>query len=293
MLYIVATPIGNLGDISPRALEVLGSVDLIAAEDTRHTLGLLNHFGIRKPLSSLHEHNEAQKGMHLVDRIVREGISVALVTDAGTPAVSDPGALFVRLAVQAGVEVVAVPGPSAVIAALSVSGIANPTFSFFAFPPRAAGDLKAMLSGLPGHHQTVVFHESPHRVSKLLEAVLAVLGDIPCSLSCDLTKLHELTLRGLVSQVLGILAQNVNAKRGEYVLVLDLSALEQPEEPTAEILPEALLLDMLLHGLDMKDAVEALTSKGFKRNALKGASLRLKEMLRPEILQKNNTQPAG
>lgn len=279
-LYVVATPIGNLGDMSPRALDTLRAVDLIAAEDTRRTLQLLNHFDIRKPLTSLHEHNEQGKGAQLAARMAAEGISVALVTDAGTPAVSDPGALFVRQAAEAGIEVVAVPGPSAAIAALSVSGILNPSFSFFAFPPRAKKELVPFLQGLKGHHETVILNESPHRVQKLLEAVLEALGDVPASISCDLSKLHERTDRGPVSWLIRTLAANEKAALGEYVVLLDLSGL-QATEPISErpLSLEALLVECMLQGESLRDAMAALQQGGHKKNAVYAASLRVKGLL--------------
>lgn len=280
MLYVVATPIGNLGDMSPRALEVLNAVSLIAAEDTRRTLQLLNHFGIRKPLTSLHEHNEGQKAGHLVRRMAEEGLTVALVTDAGTPAISDPGALLVREAAAHGVPVLAVPGPAAVTAALSVSGILNPSFTFYGFPPREKKALRAFLQGVRGKAQTAVFHESPFRVAALLEAILDVFLDVPVSLSCDLTKLHELTLRGPASQVLARFRENPKAEKGEYVLAVDLAGVSPPEqEPREAFRLEARLLHLVLEGQSLRDAGRALADSGFPKNAVYAASLRLKGML--------------
>ena len=284
MLYVVATPIGNLQDMSPRAIAVLKTVDLIAAVDTRHSLKLLSHFDIHTPLTSYHEHNEREKAQRLVARMLEQGISVALITDAGTPAISDPGAILVNVAVQAGIEVVAVPGPSAAIAALSVSGFDNPAFSFYAFPPRERKELCRQLQSLAGLTQTAVFHESPHRVKDLMEAVLEILGDVPCSLSCDLTKLHEKTIRGSIAQVLTAFNANEKAEKGEYVLVLDLSATKVPsaEEMTIANL-EAQLLDQLLSGQDSHQAMEALITRGEKKNAVYAASLRLKKLLRDDF----------
>ena len=284
MLYVVATPIGNLQDMSPRAIAVLKHVDLIAAEDTRHSMKLLSHFDIHTPLTSYHEHNERDKAQRLVARMLDQGISIALITDAGTPAISDPGAILVKAAAQAGIEVVAVPGPSAAIAALSVSGFENPAFSFYAFPPREKKELRLYLRDLAGTRQTAVFHESPHRVMNLLEAVLESLGDVPCSLSCDLSKLHEKTIRGSVSQAMAAFTENEKAEKGEYVLVLDLSTTSAPifEEPTTVNL-EARLFDQLLSGLDSRQAMAALIDQGEKKNAVYAASLRLKKLLRDDF----------
>ena len=284
MLYIVATPIGNLGDMSPRAVDTLKSVDLIAAEDTRHTIRLLNHFDVHTPLTSLHEHNEPMKGQMLVNKMLEEGISMALVTDAGTPAVSDPGAVFVRLAACAGIEVLAVPGPSAAIAALSVSGFERKSFTFYGFLSRKAAELTEQLQSMAGKDEIVILHESPMRIKKLMEAVIGALGDVPVSLSCDITKLHELTLRGSASQVLEALESNEKAEKGEYVLVLDLFGLEgHKEETREEFALEARLLHWLMAGDDMRSACARLTEAGERKNAVYAASLRLKEMLGGDV----------
>ena len=276
MLYIVATPIGNLGDMSPRAVDTLKSVDLIAAEDTRHTIKLLNHFQIHTPLTSLHEHNEPAKGQLLVNRMLEEGINMALVTDAGTPAVSDPGAVFVQLAARSGIEVLAVPGPSAAIAALSVT--------FYGFLSRKASELLEQLRHMAGKDEIAILHESPMRIKKLMEAVIEALGDVAVSLSCDITKLHELTLRGSASQVLQALNSNDKAEKGEYVLVLDLFGLEGVKEAAREELAlEARLLHWLLAGDDMRSACARLTLAGERRNAVYAASLKLKDMMREDV----------
>ena len=283
MLYVVATPIGNLGDMSPRAVEVLKSVQLIAAEDTRHTLKLLNHFDIRTPLISYHQHNERDRALQLVQRIKDEGISLALVTDAGTPAISDPGAILVREASAAGIEVLAVPGPCAAVAALSVSGFLNASYSFLGFPPREKAALKAFLEGLKGKAETAIFHESPHRVDKLLEAALAVFGDVQASLSCDLSKLHEQTLRGPVSALLSAFQANEKARKGEYVLVLDLSGVAAPPPAVfSDMSLEAKLVEELLQGQDLRAAQETLRARGEKKNALYQAALKLKQLLEDE-----------
>lgn len=284
MLYIVATPIGNLGDMSPRAVDTLKSVDLIAAEDTRHTIKLLNHFQIHTPLTSLHEHNEPAKGQLLVNRMLEEGINMALVTDAGTPAVSDPGAVFVQLAARSGIEVLAVPGPSAAIAALSVSGFDRQSFTFYGFLSRKASELLEQLRHMAGKDEIAILHESPMRIKKLMEAVIEALGDVPVSLSCDITKLHELTLRGSASQVLKALNSNDKAEKGEYVLVLDLFSLEGVKEAAREELAlEARLLHWLLAGDDMRSACARLTEAGERKNAVYAASLKLKDMMREDV----------
>ena len=283
MLYVVATPIGNLGDMSPRALETLRDVDLIAAEDTRHSMKLLNHFQIHTPLTSLHEHNEQEKSLNLVRRMAEEGISIALISDAGTPAVSDPGALFVKSAAEAGIEILTMPGPSAAIAALSISGFDKPSFTFYGFLPREMKALREKLKSMAGKDELAILHESPFRVRKLLQAVLESLGDVPISLSCDLSKLHELTLRSNVSQVLKAFEANEKAEKGEYVVVLDLSDVQAEAETQHEdIALEARLLELLLQGNDMHQAMTELTSRGERKNALYSASLRLKTLLKED-----------
>lgn len=201
ILYLVATPLGNLGDITFRAVETLKSVQLIAAEDTRRTSILLKHYGISAPLTSLHEHNEGQKAGQLIERI-QNGESVALVTDAGTPVISDPGAFLVEQAHAAGVTVVAIPGPSAVVAALAVSGFRGEKFRFEGFTPKKSAALERWLKELAGEKVPVVCYESPFRLVKTLEAIQATLGEIPVVVARELTKLHEEITRGSTSQVL-------------------------------------------------------------------------------------------
>jgi 16S rRNA (cytidine1402-2'-O)-methyltransferase len=215
VLFLVATPIGNLEDISLRAVRVLREADLVAAEDTRHTAKLLNHYDIRRPSTSLHEHNEAQKVPALVDRL-RGGARIALVTDAGTPCVSDPGYRLVCAAIEAGIRVEAIPGPSAVMAALVSSGLPTDAFVFAGFPPPRATPRRTWLESIKDERRTVVFFEAPHRVRETLEAALAVLGDREVAVARELTKLHEEVLRGRLSAVLARIAQ----PRGEYTIVL-------------------------------------------------------------------------
>ncbi len=287
-LYVVATPIGNLQDISPRALETLRAVDLIAAEDTRHSLKLLNHFDIKKPLVSYHEHNERSRAQALVARMQAEDLDVALITDAGTPAISDPGAILVSAAAEAGIELLALPGPSAAIAALSVSGFENTSFHFLGFPPRQEKERQAMLAGLKGLRGSAVFHESPHRVKALISSILDSLGDLPLSLSCDLSKRFEKTIRGPASQVLAELKHNDKAELGEYVLVVDLSGLEAaPESHSQPLSLEARLFDLLLGGIGHKEAMAQLAAQGEKKNALYAASLRLKAIMPDQFRQED------
>ena len=279
-LYVVATPIGNLGDMSPRAVETLKSVALIAAEDTRVTRKLTTHFGIETPLISCHQHNERGRGAEIVDRMLAENIDVAVVTDAGTPAISDPGTEIVRRAAEAGIPVVAVAGPTAMAAAVSVSGFDLPSFTFYGFLPRQAGELREKLLDIGRKSEGAVFHESPHRVKALVKAIGDTLPGARLSVSCDLTKLHELTLRGAPEEILSALEGNEKSEKGEYCLVADLRGVQLPEEaPAPQASLEARLFERLLDGESLRSATEALAAQGEKKNAVKAAALRIKQFL--------------
>ena len=279
-LYVVATPIGNLGDMSPRAVETLKSVALIAAEDTRVTRKLTTHFGIETPLISCHQHNERGRGAEIVDRMLAESIDVAVVTDAGTPAISDPGTEIVRRAAEAGIPVVAVAGPTAMAAAVSVSGFDLPSFTFYGFLPRQAGELREKLLDIGRKSEGAVFHESPHRVKALVKAIGDTLPGARLSVSCDLTKLHELTLRGAPEEILSALEGNEKSEKGEYCLVADLRGVQLPDEaPAPQASLEARLFERLLDGESLRSATEALAAQGEKKNAVKAAALRIKQFL--------------
>lgn len=282
-LYVVATPIGNLSDASGRMVETLRAVPLVIAEDTRVTANLLRHFGITAQLTSLHRHNEAEKAAQLVRRMVQEDIDAALVTDAGTPAISDPGNRLVALAGESGIEVLAVPGPSAVIAALSVSGIDARVFTFYGFLPRGRGDLEAALRAMDRSCAAVVY-ESPHRIVALLDAAARVLPDVAVSVSTELTKLHEKTLRGPAEAVAARLRADPYANKGEYCVVLDLrrAGTENDTEPKPPESPRARLLDMLIDGIAMPDALQALIQSGVRKNEAKRAALAVKDFLRDQ-----------
>ena len=216
-LYLVATPIGNLGDFSPRALETLEAADFIAAEDTRVSLKLLNHFGVKKPLVSYHQHNQASAGQTILSRLLA-GESCALVTDAGTPAVSDPGEDLVRLCAQNGVAVQAIPGCCALVSALAVSGLPTGRFAFEGFLPVNKKERRARLQPLRTEERTMIFYEAPHKLVNTLEDLLEALGDRPAALCRELTKLHEETVRTTLSQALAHYRES--APRGEFVLVV-------------------------------------------------------------------------
>ena len=278
-LYVVATPIGNLGDFSPRAVETLKSVALIAAEDTRVTQKLLAAFDIHTPLTSCHEHNERAKAAEIVARMLSENIDVALTTDAGTPCISDPGSILTAEAAQHGVQVLAIAGPTAMAAALSVSGMPVSEFTFYGFLPRQKGEQREKLLDMARHSQIAVVHESPHRVIDLLENVCAVLPHTLVSASCDLTKKFELTVRGSVEEVLAALRDNPKADRGEYCLALEWHDVIAPPAPPCELSLEARLFDALVRGQTLREAMDALVVAGERKNAVYAASLKVKAML--------------
>ena len=217
ILYLVGTPIGNLGDLSPRALEVLGAVDFIAAEDTRVTLKLLNHFGIKKPLVCYFEHNRAEMGEKLLSRLLA-GENCALVTDAGMPAISDPGEDIVRQCASNGVTVLAVPGPSALVTALALSGLPTQRFCFEGFLSVSGKARREHLEALRGETRTMIFYEAPHKLLRTLQDLLECFGDRDVALCRELTKLHEEVIRTTLSAAVERFRET--PPRGEFVLVL-------------------------------------------------------------------------
>jgi len=217
VLYLVATPIGNLGDISLRALEVLRAVDYVASEDTRKTGLLLKHFDIKKPQIAFHEHNEERAGARIMT-LLADGQSVAVVSDAGTPGVADPGFTLVRRAIALDLPVTMIPGASALVMALVLSGLPSHSFTFRGFPPRKSGKRQAFLAIDRDAPHTLIFYESPHRLRDFLADALAVYGDRPAAVANELTKMFESVRRGLLSELIASLADE--EPRGEYVVAI-------------------------------------------------------------------------
>jgi len=216
MLYLVSTPIGNLGDITLRALETLRQVDYVASEDTRHTGMLLKHFEISKPQIAFHEHNERQVAPRII-HLLEEGKSVALVTSAGTPGISDPGFVLVRDAIHAGIDVTAIPGPTAFVMALVLSGLPLHSFTFRGFPPSKPGKRRHFLEADKESPYTLIYYESPFRLRKLLEEAFEVFGDRPAAVVKELTKVYESVRRGLLSELIAHLEES---PKGEYVVLI-------------------------------------------------------------------------
>ncbi len=273
-LYVVATPIGNLADITLRALEVLKSVAVVAAEDTRHTRGLLQHYGISTQLFALHEHNERTASARVVGWLA-EGKDVALVTDAGTPAISDPGAVLVRHAQEAGYVALPVPGPSALVAALSVGGIAPTGFRFLGFLPVKAGERAALLRQHAAAQETLVFYEAPHRIVAAVAAVAEVCGAGRAMVICrELTKRFETVQRCAAGDAQVWLEADENRQRGEFVVLVEGAPPVDEDGGDAQL---RTLLEALLDELPLKQAV-AIAAKvsGAKRNAVYALALTLK-----------------
>jgi 16S rRNA (cytidine1402-2'-O)-methyltransferase len=267
MLYLVATPIGNLEDITLRALRVLKEVDLIACEDTRHTRKLLAHYQIAKPTVSYHEHNEHERASQLVEKI-QAGMSIAIVSDAGTPLVSDPGFDIVRLCAERNIPVVPIPGPSALIAALAASGLPTNEFTFAGFLPAKRAARRARLAEFAALRSTLLCYEAPHRIRETLADARDVLGNRPCVIARELTKLHEEFIRGSLSDI----ELNEGAARGEMVLLIGPPSGEEagPAEPRSIL--EEIESIMRDEGLDRKDALKRVARA---RRISKSAAYRL------------------
>jgi len=262
-LYIVATPIGNLEDITFRALRVLKEVGLIAAEDTRRTRKLLSAYGISTHATSLHDHNEREKSNVIISKL-EEGVDVAYVSDAGTPGISDPGYLLVKESLARSIQVSAVPGPSAVIAALSISGLPLDRFCFYAFLPQRQGPRRKLLDSLKGESRTMVFYESPKRLLAALDDMRSSFGNRDIAVSRELTKVHEETLRGPVSKVMELLGEK--PIKGEITLVVAGAGADDSNEPSPEELWNNFKEIQRNARLSTRDAVDLIAAqKGLSR----------------------------
>ena len=272
-LYLVPTPIGNLGDISPRAKKTLTEADFIAAEDTRVSLKLLNHLELKKPLVSYYEHNKNESGPRIVERLLA-GESCALVTDAGSPAISDPGEDLVALCAKAGICVCAIPGPCAAVTALSVSGLPTGRFCFEGFLSTNKKSRREHLDSLKSERRTMIFYEAPHKLQNTLKDLTDAFGpERRISLCRELTKLHEQILRMTLGEALAYYTEN--DPRGEYVLILEGAAEASEEALTLED-AVSLALERIASGASKKDAVREVSREtGFPKNALYDAVLRM------------------
>ena len=272
-LYLVATPIGNLGDISQRASQTLRDADFIAAEDTRVTRKLLEHLSIKKPMVSYYEHNRAESGQRIISRIL-SGESCALVTDAGTPGISDPGEELVRLCTDAGIRMLAIPGPCAAIAALTLSGLRTGRFTFEGFLSTAKKSRFEHLEELKTEKRTMVFYEAPHKLMRTLADMLTVFGDRRISIAREITKIYDETLRYKLSEAISHFEKT--PPRGEFVLVIEGA---QPAPYSGAVLEDAIDTARLHinEGLSLKDAVRiAATDYGVSRNELYNAVVKTK-----------------
>lgn len=259
-LYLCATPIGNLEDITFRVVRTLQEVDLIAAEDTRHSIKLLNHFEIKTPMTSYHEFNKQEKGRYLVEKLL-EGTNIALITDAGTPGISDPGEDLVRLAYEAGIEVTSLPGASAFVTALTLSGLGTRRFAFEAFLPSDKKEKQTILEQLKNETRTIILYEAPHRLVKTLNELYTTLGDRRMALVRELTKKHETSLRGTISEILAVYEEK--EVKGECVLIIEgkhqEELVKEEQEKWLSLTIEEHMEVYLSQGKDKKEAMKLVS----------------------------------
>ena len=260
-IYLVATPIGNLSDISMRAIETLKNVDIIACEDTRNTIRLLNHFEIKGHLTSYHEYNKIDKAYELCEK-VKEGKNIAFVSDAGMPAISDPGYELVDIAYKEGVEVTVVPGASAVVSALAISGISSRRFAFEGFLPADKNEKKEILTELSQESRTLILYEAPHRLLKTLKELFEYMGNRNIAIVREITKLHEEVLKGRLAEIISDYESEKVAIRGEYVLVIEGKSLLEKKEERQKSFEEISIREhyekYIAEGMDKKEAMKAV-----------------------------------
>ncbi len=262
-LYLVGTPIGNLGDISLRCKETLEAVDFIAAEDTRNSLKLLNHIGVKKETVSYFEHNKAQKGPQILERLLA-GQTCALVTDAGMPAISDPGEDLVRLCHEAGIEVIVIPGPCAAVSALALSGLPSGRFSFEGFLPSTSNQRKNALEKLKTEERTMIFYEAPHRLYKTVEDMLSVFGNRQAAFCKEITKLHERVIRLSLEEAKETFTEN---EKGEFVIIIE--GYKEAEKEYSDDDIDKLLIKEIESGESVSNAVKKVANfTGVKKNTV-------------------------
>ena len=279
-LYIVGTPIGNLSDMSERAIQTLENVDYVACEDTRVSINLLRHFGINKKLVSYHKFNEKGKSNRIIDDL-KSGVSVALVSDAGCPCISDPGSILVNEAILNGIEVIAIPGPSAVITSLMVSGMDTTSFTFYGFLERENKKITESLEKIKNDSSNIaVIYESPKRIIKTLEKIKEVLDNPKVCLCNDLTKKFEKKYYGLINEVIDELNNNPNHELGEYVLLIEKNVVDKENKNAFDVGIEGLIVDeMIKNNCTMKDAVKIVSEKyHYNKNIVYDASLKVKKL---------------
>lgn len=262
-LYLVATPIGNLEDITLRAIKVLKDVDIIAAEDTRHTLKLLNHLEIKKPLISYHRHNEEIKTTVLIDKLL-EGSNIALVTDAGTPAISDPGEEIVKKAIENDIKIIPIPGACALINALIVSGFCTKQFSFYGFLPINKKNRKEKFDELIKEKNTIILYEAPHKLINTLKDILKYLGNVNIVLAKEITKIHESFIRGRIKDII----DNTENVKGEFIIIIEPTMVKN-EYSDDELSIDELYMKYKKQGLEKKDIIKKIAKdKGVNKNEI-------------------------
>ncbi len=252
-IYLVATPIGNLEDITFRAINTLKEVDLIAAEDTRHTLKLLNYYEISKPLISYHRHNEDIKTDFLIEKALN-GENIAIVTDAGTPGISDPGEEIVKSAIEKNIEVIPIPGACALVNALIASGLNTKQFGFYGFLPINKKLRKKIFEKILKENKTIIIYEAPHKLQKTLIDILENIGDINCVIAKELTKIHEKFVRGKVSELIEIFKE----PKGEFIILLDLNDIQEEENDIEDKTPEEQYEIYKKQGLEKKEIIKII-----------------------------------
>lgn len=264
-IYLVATPIGNLEDMTFRAIKVLKEVDVIAAEDTRHTLKLLNYYEISKPLISYHRHNEDIKTDFLIQKVLN-GENIAIVTDAGTPGISDPGEEIVKEAIKNNIDVIPIPGACALINALIASGLNTKQFTFYGFLPLNKKLRKKSFEKIKKENKTIIIYEAPHKINKTLNDILENIGDINCVIAKELTKIHEEFFRGKISEIINIL----NEPKGEYIILLDLNKEDEEENSEIENMTEEEQYEFYeKQGLSKKEIIKTIAkNKNVNKNEI-------------------------